>query len=281
MNILLAGCSFTENSNSWAWCSIPEQYDGRMNSPEQLLKDEWNWWVKKQIGNIDPTYNTNVFWDHVKKLPNVNIKVIGESSGSNTLIARKVINEIENNKIDAVVFQITGLERNEVLSFDKKFIERYFRDCNFGEGVTIEDVTYLKQDASTIEFLQHRDEQDPQTKRFLKACANFYLIQEQEEIRIKNIEALQSLTMICKLKNISLKYFWGWDNQSQPSQFFKNKFNTYVKPYMLEHDNLLQYAKNNLDPSLVFTIDDAHPHSVAHRLYWNDVVFPHLSNLDK
>lgn len=281
MNILLAGCSFTENSNSWAWCSIPEQYDGRMNSPQQLLQEEWDWWIKKQTGNIDPTYNTDVFWNHVKKLSNVNIKVIGESSGSNTLIARKVINEIENNNIDTVVFQITGLERSEILSTDKEFIKKYPRDCNLGTGVTIDDVTYLKQDASTLDFLLIREEQDPQIKKFLKTVANFYLLQEQEDLRIRNVEALQSLTMICKLNNINLKYFWGWDNQSQPSEFFKNKFNTYVKPYMFEHNNLLQYAKNNLDPSLVFTIDDAHPHSVAHRLYWNDVVFPYLSNLDK
>ena len=168
MNILLAGCSFTENSNSWAWCSIPEQYDGRMNSPQQLLQEERDWWIKKQTGNIDPTYNTDVFWDHVKKLPNANIKVIGESSGSNTLIARKVINEIENNNIDTVVFQITGLERSEILSTDKEFIKKYSRDCNFGEGVTIDDVTYLKQDASTLDFLLIREEQDSQIKKFLK-----------------------------------------------------------------------------------------------------------------
>lgn len=282
MNILLAGCSFTENSNSWAWCSMPEKFKGRMNPPEVLLEEEWNWWVKKQIGNIDPTYKPGIFWNHVNKLPNANIKIIGETSGSNTLIARKVINEIENNDIDAVVFQITGMERREILSTDKEFIESYFRDGNFGEGVTVDDVTYLKQDAHTIDFLErHNTDLDDKTNNFLEVCSNFYLIQEAEEIRIRNIEALQSLTMLCQLKNINIRYFRGWPNDSQPSEYFKNKFNTYVKPYMLEHDCLLEYAKNNLDPSLVFTIDGGHPHSVAHRLYWNDVVYPYLSNLDK
>ena len=282
MNILLAGCSFTENSNSWAWCSIPEQYNGRMSSPEDILLQEWNWWTNKKLGNIDPTYFPKTHWDHIKKLPNANINVIGETSGSNTLIARKVIHEIENNEIDTVVFQMTGLERREILSSDKDFVENYFRDGNFGEGVTVDDVTYLKQDAHTIDFLErHNTDLDDKTNNFLEVCSNFYLLQEQEEIRIRNVEALQSLTMLCELKNINLRYFWGFAPHSQPSEFFKKKFKTYVRPYMFEFDNLLEYAKKMLDPSLVFTLDGCHPHSVAHKLYWNDIVYPYLYNLDK
>ena len=267
-HLIFSGCSFTDNLESWAHMS---------NSSFIFDNEEDRWWF--ELHNTD--FNTAYMGASKLSDEIYSSTVIAESSGSNTLIVRRLIHFIENCTcdVDTIIFQITGFERRELLISDQQVIKQTYTDCNGGKGVQIGDLSYIKQDGTSYLYSKVIKE-NPAPDYVRKTSAYFYSkIHEPEDYRVKNIDALQMLTMFCSANSIRLAYFHGWDNYPiGPSRYFNQKYEKYVKPYLLPVSNLLQYAASTLPKNKIFAPDGSHPSIFAHKKYWNDVVYPFILN---
>lgn len=269
-HLVFSGCSFTENFESWAHMPIS-------TLATNIALSKVDWWSTQHKIDFNAAYNGANSLSPEKYTSNI----IAESSGSNVLIVRKLIHFIEHydHNIDTIIFQITGFDRRELLISDQTIIEQTHTDCNDGEGVRIDDLTYLKQDTPSCNYAVVKDE-NPAPNYVRKLAAYFYsTVHEPWEYRVRNIEALQMLTIFCLAHSIRIAYFHGWNNYPiETSSYFDKKYQRYVKPYLLSESCLLDYANNTLNKNKVLGPDGGHPSISAHKKYWNDVVYPFIVN---
>lgn len=268
------------------------------NYSYNILKDQFQKY--KTCYNISDHYlNPDNFWDDSKLLPidDFEINIFGRGANSNIDNVRAVIHFIENydHPIDTVVFQITGFTRRELYTSDVDILNEEVRRTHADNITTYDDVNFIKQ-WGAIDFSEVQQE-NPAPNYFRKASAYFYSkIFEPEEYHIRAIEALQSLVTFCKSNNIKLGLFHGWDNypnnhsdyddtkrgkfeKAVPSEYFKKKYNRYVLPNLISKDSIISYAEKNLPDMFVFDIMNnmehgGHPSPIAHKKYWNDIVYP-------
>jgi hypothetical protein len=263
--------------------------------------------LENQQKKFSQKYNTSPslldpenFWKDSQQLPidQYEINVFGRGSNSNTDTARAVMHFIENyeHNIDTVVFQITGFARRELYTSDPDIYGVKEGPYRYEFNVTQYDDAHFIKHWGAIDYNEVIKE-DPPADYFRRTAAHFYSkIFEPEEYHIRAIESLQSLTTFCEAHNIKLGFFHGWDNyphsewdyddrrrnideRCYPSEYFKKKYDRYVKPNLLSEESIISFAELNLDKKFVYDIMDngehgGHPCPLAHKLYWNKVVYP-------
>ena len=307
--LLFAGCSFTHNGDSWA-----HQGQEQLATLTEQHGDDPTMWTNQIINRQNILFNEKYktpftlmsyspFFRKAKKLPkeDYEINILGKSANSNTDTARSVMHFVENyeHDIDMLVFQISGFARRELFCSNPEVLNGDFlwNDYKFHVN-TYDDANFVKH-WGAIDYNKVLLE-DPAPDYFRKASAYFYsVVNEPEEYHIRAIEQLQNLTNFCKVNNIKLAYFHGWQNYPAPmslvdhnvdhtgltvgTEYFNKKYDKYVRPYLLEADNLIQYADDNMERKFVFDLHrtesgdiehGSHPSPMSHQLFWNDIVYP-------
>ena len=305
--IVFAGCSFTHSGESWAYQPQPNNkprvedlYKGKEGHWGNHLLREQSEWVEKIYG-IKNAFAPETFWSNSRILPeeDYEINIFGRGSNSNTDTARCIMHFIENyeHDIDTVVMQLSGFSRRELFTSSAEAIEHANTFSGYDMNVTTyDDANFIKHWGA----VNYNDvlQENPPPDSVRKASAYFYsVINEPEEYHIRAIEQLQSLTNFCKVNNIKLAYFHGWDNKPRQdhmgdynadytdhtgigTQYFEKKYNRYVKPHLLSQDSIISYAQKHLEEKFVYDImthngeHGGHPCPLAHQKYWNDIVYP-------
>ena len=286
--LVFAGCSFTHSGDSWAYQPQPNNKprvehvkDSNGHWGNRLLIEQSEW-VEKIYG-ITNAFNPEKFWinSHQLSKEDYEINIFGRGSNSNTDTARCIMHFIENYKhdIDTVVMQISGFARRELFTSSAEAIEHATTVSGDIFNVTnYDDANFIKH-WGAIDYNEVKNEEPP-ADSLRKASAKFYSVVESEEYHIRAIEQLQNLTNFCKVNNIKLAYFHGWDNMPiNTTRYFNKKYDKYVKPYLLSQDSIISYAQKHLEEKFVYDIEyngehGLHPCPLAHQLYWNDVVYP-------
>lgn len=302
--MVFAGCSFTHSGESWAYQGQPNVRPKveEMNSipgdwGKHLLQEQGDNYAKR-YGVDKSIFEPENFWKNSKELSKdqYEINIFGRGSNSNTDTARGIMHFIENyeHDIDTVVMQLSGFSRRELFTSRQEVIDRSIVDGYGNNWTQYDDATFIKH-WGAIDYNEVLQEENPCP--FRKASAYFYsAINEPEEYHIRAIEQLQSLTNFCKVHNIRLGYFHGWDNKPRQdhmgdymadytdhtgigTQYFEKKYDRYVKPYLLSQDSIISYAQKHLDEKFVYDLDPhgqhgGHPCPLAHQKYWNDIVYP-------
>lgn len=303
--MVFAGCSFTHSGESWAYNPQPNNIprveyinpsDGGVWGKHLLLEQGDNY--AKKYGVDKSIFEPENFWKNSKELSkdHYEINIFGRGSNSNTDTARCIMHFIENyeHDIDTVVMQLSGFSRRELFTSRQEVIDRSIVD-NYAHNFTqYDDATFIKH-WGAIDYNKVLQEEDPCP--FRKASAYFYsAINEPEEYHIRAIEQLQSLTNFCKVNNIKLGFFHGWDNKPRQAnmmdynsnylnhagigtEYFKKKYDKYVRPHLISNDSIISYAQKHLDEKFVFDLQNSgehggHPCPLAHQKYWNDIVYP-------
>lgn len=286
--LVFAGCSFTHSGESWAYQPQPknkphvewiEQPGGDWGN--HLLREQSEW-IEKVYG-IKNVFDPATFWKNSHSLPEeqYEINIFGRGSNSNTDTARCIMHFIENyeHDIDTVVMQISGFARRELFTSSPEAMEHANTFSGYDMNVTTYDDANFIKHHGCIDLNEVKNEEPKDALR--TASARFYSVVESEEYHIRAIEQLQSLTNFCKVNNIKLAYFHGWDNiPEDTTEYFNKKYNKYVKPYLLSQDSIISYAQTHLEEKFVYDImthngeHGGHPCPLAHQLYWNDIVYP-------
>ena len=288
-NLIFAGCSFTHSGDSWAY--QPQPY----NTPrvEEIEEPSGHWGdfllleqgdnYAKTCGVDKRIFEPSNFWKNSHQLPEeqYEINIFGRGSNSNTDTARCIMNFIENynHDIDTVVMQLSGFARRELFTSSQEAIDH--ANTFFGSNYNVtkyDDANFIKH-WGAIDYNEVLNEEPP-ADSLRKASAYFYSAVEAEEYHIRAIEQLQNLTNFCKVHNIKLAYFHGWDNKPKnTSEYFNKKYNKYVRPYLLSQDSIISYAQKHLEEKFVYDLQTTgefggHPCPLAHQKYWNDIVYP-------
>jgi hypothetical protein len=286
--MVFAGCSFTHSGDSWAYQPQPknkphveEIVDPCEPWGDYLLREQSK--LIEKVYGIKNAFDPETFWANSHRLPEeqYEINIFGRGSNSNTDTARCIMHFIENyeHDIDTVVMQISGFARRELYTASADAIEHANTFSGYIFNTTnYDDATFIKHHGC-IDLNEIKNEE---TKDALRtASARFYAVAEQEEYHIRAIEQLQSLTNFCKVHNIKLAYFHGWDNiPENTTEYFNKKYNKYVKPYLLSQDSIISYAQKHLEEKFVYDImthnykHGGHPCPLAHQLFWNNIVYP-------
>ena len=307
--LLFAGCSFTHSGDSWAYQGQPNVRP-KVEETNSIPGDWGKHLVQEQGDNYAKKYGVDksifepaTFWANSHNLPEeqYEINIFGRGSNSNTDTARCIMHFIENyeHNIDTVVMQLSGFARRELFTSSPEAIEHANTFSGYDMNVTTyDDANFIKHWGA----VNYKDvlQENPPPDSVRKASAYFYsVINEPEEYHIRAIEQLQNLTNFCKVNNIKLAYFNGWQNYPAPmslvdhnvdhtgltvgTEYFNKKYDKYVRPYLLEADNLIQYADDNLERKFVFDLHrtesgdiehGSHPSPMSHQLFWNDIVYP-------
>jgi len=288
--IVFAGCSFTHSGESWAYQPQPNNkprvedlYKGKEGHWCNHLLREQSEWVEKIYG-IKNAFDPETFWENSHSLSEdqYEINIFGRGSNSNTDTARCIMHFIENyeHDIDTVVMQLSGFARRELFTSNVEAMEHAVTFSDYIFNVTnYDDANFIKH-WGAIDYNEVLNEEPP-ADSLRKTSARFYSVVESEEYHIRAIEQLQNLTNFCKVNNIKLAYFHGWDNKPEnTTEYFNKKYNKYVKPYLLSQDSIISYAQKHLEEKFVYDImthngeHGGHPCPLAHQLYWNDIVYP-------
>lgn len=284
---VFAGCSFTHSGDSWAYQPQPknkpwveEIVDCSETWGNHLLREQSKW-IEKVYG-IKNAFDPATFWSNSHSLPEeqYEINIFGRGANGNTDTARCVMHFIENyeHDIDTVVMQLSGFARRELYTANADAIEHANTFSGYDRNVTTyDDANFIKHGCLDLNTIKDEETRDP----LRTASARFYSVVEAEEYHIRAIEQLQSLTNFCKVHNIKLGYFHGWDNKPEnTTEYFNKKYNKYVEPYLLSQDSIISYAQKHLEEKFVYDImihngeHGGHPCPLAHQLYWNDIVYP-------
>jgi hypothetical protein len=288
--LLFAGCSFTHSGDSWAYQGQPNVRP-KVEETNSIPGDWGKHLVQEQGDNYAKKYGVDksifepaTFWANSHNLPEeqYEINIFGRGSNSNTDTARCIMHFIENyeHNIDTVVMQLSGFARRELFTSSPEAIEHANTFSGYDMNVTTyDDANFIKHWGA----VNYKDvlQENPPPDSVRKASAYFYsVINEPEEYHIRAIEQLQSLTNFCKVNNITLGYFHGWDNKPEnTTEYFNKKYNKYVKPYLLSQDSIISYAQKHLEEKFVYDLQlngdhGGHPCPLAHQKYWNDIVYP-------
>ena len=307
-HVLFGGCSFTHSGDSWAHCARPLIYEPIFDGPEQLdhfginactldvrggsLRTtldrlEGQRKLYNQYYNCDePEYDPTTFVRKCKVLDvdQYRICFAGEGAASNSLSARAVINYLEKHSdVDTVVYQITGFARREVLTLNQRDLDITIRERTEYDIYRLGEITYIKQPGDiTVQMVESEESEDK--LRIYSAYYSDYCA-DINEYYIRALDQLQILSQYCKLNNIKLGYFHGWDNlPTDWLNYCQTKYDRYVKPYLITNENILDYYRKkypnktprDLEYAQDFTklILGNHPHPLAHRQFWNDIVEP-------
>lgn len=315
--VVFAGCSFTHSGESWAYQGQPnvrprvEEIDPNPGSwGKRLLREQYENYMKKygHCENLHP----DIFWNNSKQLSKdeFEINIFGRGSNSNTDTARCIMHFIENyeHDIDTVVMQLSGFSRRELFTSSQEAIDHANTFSGYDKNVTTYDDANFIKHWGAVDYNEVLEE-NPPPDSVRKASAYFYsVINEPEEYHIRAIEQLQSLTNFCKVNNIKLGYFHGWDNlpkeggntdykadfsdhEGVNTLYFNKKYDKYVKPHLISNHSIISYAEEHLEPSQVYDLHTTernlgfepgvekihhggHPCPLAHQLYWNEIVYP-------
>lgn len=288
--MVFAGCSFTHSGDSWAYQGQPNVRP-KVEETNSIPGDWGKHLVQEQGDNYAKKYGVDksifepaTFWANSHNLPEeqYEINIFGRGSNSNTDTARCIMHFIENyeHNIDTVVMQLSGFARRELFTSSPEAIEHANTFSGYDMNVTTyDDANFIKHWGA----VNYNDvlQENPPPDSVRKASAYFYsVINEPEEYHIRAIEQLQSLTNFCKVNNITLGYFHGWDNKPEnTTEYFNKKYNKYVKPYLLSQDSIISYAQKHLEEKFVYDLQrngdhGGHPCPLAHQKYWNDIVYP-------
>ena len=304
--MVFAGCSFTHSGESWAYNPQPDNIPRVENiNPDDhggvwgkhLLLEQGDNYAKK-YGVDKNIFEPENFWKNSKELSKYHyeINIFGRGSNSNTDTARCIMHFIENyeHDIDTVVMQLSGFSRRELFTSRQEVIDKCKIDDYEHNFTQYDDATFIKH-WGAIDYNKVLQEDDPCA--FRKASAYFYsAINEPEEYHIRAIEQLQSLTNFCKVNNIKLGFFHGWDNKPVQdhmmdynadfsnhtgigTEYFEKKYDKYVRPHLISNDSIISYAQKHLEEKFVFDLQRSgdhggHPCPLAHQKYWNDIVYP-------
>ena len=279
IRLAFSGCSFTHAPDSWAHVSNPwvhlegnkEEIEKRTNSythvecsgnvfqslehVEQQYKQRCDAYGIGKTANFHP----DIIFNDAKLLDpsQYEINILASGANSNADNVRRMIYFIENSadKIDAIIFQITSVNRmTSLLEPNEKYKST---PDEHHQWSFYDDIVFEKQ----IHFHE----------RHTQHCA----------MEVESVESLQYLTMFAKANNIKLKFFHGWDNFAYPGSmdYVTRKYDMYVRPNLLTEDDILNYASKFLKPRDVFQYQDAHPSTLSHILWWNDVIHPFCISL--
>ena len=275
--ILFTGCSFTHAPDSWAHISNPWIYDNTHD--KHTIEQQNNSYTHIEFSSTDQTlihlkdmhyarckeygeeksknFEPADILRRVSRLPKLKyqLHIMGSGANSNVDNVRKVVHFIENDvaDIDAIVFQITADNRsNKLHNFDSEKVN--------SNGWHKDRFLFTKYDDIYFEKTTEHNNTD---------------------YSVFSIEALQNLTTFAKAHNIIIKYFHGWDNFDYESRldYIKKKYDRYVLPNLLTDTTIIDYAKHVLHPNDVFQFNDLHPSTLAHKIFWNDIVYPFCANL--
>lgn len=333
---IFGGCSFTHAADSWAWNQYPRsrvtEQEDKKYPPYLVNWDEERAYVGQFDGQkfINPdllrmdnggddklekfsqyhsaAYDSDLkidpeeFWSNSKKLDNCKVHVQGHGATSPSGSIRKIMYQVHNSdeKIDAIVFQISGMRRSEnivgplVMGLETRIDSLFIDDLQF---IKIWDaVGYL----STKEK-HSRSEYHKTLKQLMELSEGGYGFQAM----LTNMEALMTLTLFCKANNIKLGYFHGWNNfkrnvddnfahgipgewigaDSNP-QHIDDLYEKYVSPYLIGPDIYTHFYEKTKRADLMLdgdvdlktgeAIQGGHPSPYAHQTYWNDIVYPFL-----
>jgi hypothetical protein len=279
IRLAFGGCSFTHAPDSWAHVSNPwahlegkkEEIEKRTNSYTHI---EFIGNVSHALEHVEEQYKYRCHAYGIKKTANFHpdiifkgakrldpsqyeINILASGANSNADNVRRMIYFLENSvdKIDAIVFQITAVNRmTSLLEPNQKYKSNPKEDFQWS---IYDDIVFEKQ----VHFHeQHTSD-----------CA----------MEVESIESLQYLTMFAKANNIKLKFFHGWDNFPYPGtmNYVTRKYDMYVRPNLLTNDDIPNYASRFLKPRDVFQYQDSHPSTLSHILWWNDYIRPYCLSL--
>jgi len=307
-HLVFGGCSFTHSGDSWAYCARPLAYEPIYDSDGSLdhfglnacglgdpakcpnprttqdpLRMQRKWHTQYH-GVDDPEYDSLAFIQKCKML-NVDqyrICFAGEGSASNSLSARAVINYLENHSdVDTVVYQITGFARREVLTLNQHDLDITIRERSEYDIYRLGEITYIKQSGDINVQMVEREESKDKLRIYSAYYADYCA--DINEYYIRALDQLQILSQYCKLNNIKLGYFHGWDNlPTDWLNYCQAKYDRYVKPYLITNENIIDYYTKKYPDKTPYDFDEmanevsigSHPHAFAHREFWNDLVYP-------
>ena len=279
IRLAFSGCSFTHAPDSWAHVSNPwvhlegnkEEIEKRTNSYTHV---EFSGNVFQSLEHVKQQYKQRCHAYGIGKTANFHpdiifndaklldpsqyeINILASGANSNADNVRRMIYFIENSadKIDAIIFQITSVNRmTSLLEPNEKY--KATPDEQY-QWSFYDDIVFEKQ----IHFHE----------RYTQHCA----------MEVESVESLQYLTMFAKANNIKLKFFHGWDNYDYPGSmaYVWKKYDMYVRPNLLTEDDIPNYASKFLKPRDVFQYQDSHPSTLSHILWWNDVIHPFCISL--
>lgn len=305
-HVAFGGCSFTHSGDSWAYCARPLMFDyvimpmydmpnistvnansshyvgpefslDALISQRQLHLDYHKY--------DDPEYDPGTFISKCKVLDidEYQLMYAGEGAASISLTARSMISYLEKTPdVDTVVFQISGFARREVLTFNQRYLDIARDERGDNEIFEMDGLTFVKQNSDINVKMVVDGEKSKDPLRIYSAYYADYCA-DIEEFYIRALDQLQLLTQYCMVNNIKLGYFHGWDNlPNNWSDYCERKYSTYVKPYLLTDDNIIDYYTKkypnkspvDLEPSGTDIIIGHHPNCFAHREFWNDIVEP-------
>jgi hypothetical protein len=279
IRLAFSGCSFTHAPDSWAHVSNPWvhlegkkeeiekrtnsythiEFSGRVSDALEHVKEQYKYRCHAYGIGKTANFHPDIIFKDAKLLDpsQYEINILASGANSNADNVRRMIYFIENSadKIDAIIFQITSVNRmTSLLEPNEKYkahpTEHY-------QWSFYDDIVFEKQ--------VHFHEQ------LTDACA----------MEVESVESLQYLTMFAKANNIKLKFFHGWDNFDYPTtmNYVTRKYDMYVRPNLLTEDDIPNYASKFLKSRDVFQYQDAHPSTLAHILWWNDVIHPFCISL--
>ena len=279
IRLAFSGCSFTHAPDSWAHVSNPWvhlegkkeeiekrtnsythiEFSGRVSDALEHVKEQYKYRCDAYGIGKTANFHPDIIFKDAKLLDpsQYEINILASGANSNADNVRRMIYFIENSadKIDAIIFQITAVNRmTSLLEPNEKYkahpTEHY-------QWSFYDDIVFEKQ----VHFHE----------RLTDACA----------MEVESVESLQYLTMFAKANNIKLKFFHGWDNFDYPGtmNYITRKYDMYVRPNLLTEDDIPNYASKFLKSRDVFQYQDAHPSTLAHILWWNDVIHPFCISL--
>lgn len=332
---IFGGCSYTHAADSWAWNQYPRskvferlgddyppeitnwdtergfigQYNGQkfFDQRRMTMDDMSDQKLYFFSDYYTAAYNTELiidpaeFWSKSKKLDNCKVHVQGHGATGPAGTIRKIMHQIHTTKedIDAIVFQISGMSRSEVVIGPTTLETENEHECLF-----IDDLEYIKIwdcfGYTNTPEKYNRSEYHKKLKDLIELSERGYAMQSM----VHNIEALMNLTLFCQQKGIKLGYFHGWDNfkrklknefaHSIPGEwigcdvpaYVDMLYGEYVEPYLIGPDIYTHFYEKTKRADLLVDgytnkttgeiVRGGHPSPYAHQRYWNDIVYPFL-----
>ena len=101
------------------------------------------------------------------------------------------------------------------------------------------------------------------------------------DIKFNSLLQIYFLKNLLESKNINYKFFWGWDNglDGEYENIKKEIYNEHFWLYDYEgsrEGGFLEYVKKELGGKENAEMEDGHPNSESHKLFYNNIIKPEI-----
>lgn len=246
--ILIGGCSFSESMKG-RYFNVKNEEEFFKDSNFNSKKDWYPW--------------TDLFHDEFGENNNI-INVSKGSAGQSTIVSNLMQKLFELNfKVDKVIVQWSNTARI--------FAEK--------ESDLIENLN-----SQGFELLANKGI-DIFTKEYYEKIEKMGF-----DINFNSLTQILLFKNILKVKNIPYSFFWGWDNclDKKYNQITKEIYDDNFWLYThgtSENKHLsggfLEYVNDALGHNGEAEMEDGHPNSASHKLFYNEIIKPKIIRIIK